>query len=110
MTLGVESALTLQAAFADINIAKGSSVYYCLDLYVDTFSWFKTEPPIGYGVTATSRFEAEQFLGRYGYPLPGQRVIEVIKNLDFSSLDGNHVLPNSGPIVVRGVWFPCHNV
>lgn len=29
-----------------------------------------------------------------------------IQDVDVSTLDPNHVLPNIGSVVVRGVWFP----
>lgn len=72
--------------------------------------WFKTEPPTGYGVTAESLAAAEQLLKDHGYPHSGQRVIEVVENIDMATLDQNHVLPNAGPVVVRGIWFPRHNI
>jgi hypothetical protein len=72
--------------------------------------WFRTEGGLGYGVTASDRAEAELLLAAYGYPEKTQRVVEIIENASLSSLDQNHVIPNSGPVVVRGVWFPRHNV
>lgn len=72
--------------------------------------WFKTSPGLGYGVTAASEEEAAQLLSDLGYPRPGEQIIAVLTNVAFGSLDQNHVVPNAGPMVVRGVWFPMHNL
>jgi hypothetical protein len=72
--------------------------------------WFKLDRGDGYGVTAHSRSDAESLLAKYGYPADTQRVVEVIEGVAVSSLDEDAVLPCIGPIVVRGVWFPCHNL
>jgi len=31
---------------------------------------------------------------------------KVIENVDVSTLDAGHVLPNMSPPNIRGVWFP----
>ena len=72
--------------------------------------WFRTGDTLGYGVTAASQNEAEHLLQTLGYPRKDERVIEIVENIDLQTLDQNHVLPNAGPSVVRGVWFPRHNV
>jgi hypothetical protein len=72
--------------------------------------WFKTNHGPGYGVTAPSQQTAERLLKSFGYPRPGERVVSVTAGIQASSLDPKHVLPNAGPIVTRGVWFPRHNV
>jgi hypothetical protein len=33
-------------------------------------------------------------------------VADVIVDVDVSTLDKSHVLPNMGSTIVRGVWFP----
>ncbi len=72
--------------------------------------WFKTDRGTGYGVTAASRNEAMRLLERYGYPLPLERVVNVTEGVTTAALDREHVLPYAGPLLMRGVWFPCHNV
>jgi hypothetical protein len=72
--------------------------------------WFRTEVGLGYGVTAFSRSDAEQLLRAHGYPDGSRPIIEVVEDVDVSALDQSHVLLNSGPVVVRGVWYPCHNL
>jgi hypothetical protein len=72
--------------------------------------WFKTNTGLGYGVTASSQDAAMELLRTFGYPRPGEEIMEVVTDVGFAALDQNHVVPNAGPIVVRGVWFPKHNV
>ena len=72
--------------------------------------WFATKPGIGYGVTASSVADAENLLQAFGYPRQGEIVEQIITDFAMEELDANHVLPNSGPLVIRGVWFPCHNM
>ena len=72
--------------------------------------WFRTEVGFGYGVTAFSRSDAEQLLASYGYPCASRPIVEVLEDFELTVLDQLHVLPNAGPVVVRGVWYPFHNV
>lgn len=72
--------------------------------------WFKTSQGLGYGVTATSQAEAEELLRHYGYPPDGVALTEVIRNIQQKDLEQNHVVPNAGPMVVRGVWYPWRNM
>ena len=72
--------------------------------------WFNTNPGLGYGVTAASKDEAVRLLGRYGYPCAGEEVTSVISGVTFADLDQNHVVPNAGPLIVKGVWYPRHNL
>jgi hypothetical protein len=62
---------------------------------------------MGCGVTAHSRHEAAELIRRQvlsNDELPA--VMSVIEDVDVSTLDPDHVLPNAGPPNVRGVWFP----
>ena len=72
--------------------------------------WFRTSKGLGYGVTAASQSEAETLLHTLGYPRNDELVLEVIPVVRHADLDQNHVTPNAGPLAVRGVWFPKHNV
>jgi hypothetical protein len=72
--------------------------------------WFCTDRGIGYGVTAFSQADAEALLAAHGYPHGDQKVHQVIVNIAIESLNQGHVIPNMGPVVIRGVWFPRHNV
>lgn len=72
--------------------------------------WFQVDRGPGYGVTAMSAEDARDLLAAYGYPGVDVRITGVIADVAVDSLDAAHVLPNAGPMVVRGVWFPRHNV
>lgn len=72
--------------------------------------WFKTSPGLGYGVTAASEEEARALLNELGYPRSSEMIIEIQSGVEAATLDQNHVVPNAGPMGVRGVWFPMHNL
>lgn len=71
--------------------------------------WFPREVGLGFGVTAFSVDDAVKLLNQAGIHLE-QENPDVIEDVDIASLDANHVLPNSGPITFRGVWYPRLNV
>jgi len=75
-----------------------------------TAFWFHTDSGFGYGATAHSQRLAEEMLHAHGYPVEGERITRVTAGVRTTDLDQNHVLPNAGPIVVNGVWFPRHNL
>jgi hypothetical protein len=61
----------------------------------------------GCGVTAYSREDAMEMMREAifsGDELP--EVEYITENVDVSTLDAGHVLPNMGNSVVRGIWFP----
>jgi hypothetical protein len=61
----------------------------------------------GCGVTAWDRNDAEQLLCEIvfaGSPLP--KIRRLIEDVDVSTLDPGHVLPNMGNVFPRGIWFP----
>lgn len=67
----------------------------------------------GCGVTAYSYEDAIALLQTYmveefQQPLPPIKT--VIADIDISTLDTNHVLPNIGVPVWRGVWFPLRSL
>lgn len=72
--------------------------------------WFQVDRGLGYGVTAMSVEDARDLLAAYGYPDADVQMTGVITDVAMDSLDTDHVLPNAGPTVIRGVWFPRHNV
>jgi len=62
---------------------------------------------VGCGVTASSRAEAERLIENRifdGQPMPP--VTKFIEGVDITTLDQNHVVPNMGIVVIRGIWFP----
>lgn len=61
----------------------------------------------GCGVTAFSHEDALALLRERVFntvSLP--RVRKTIEDVDVSTLDADHVLPNMGTVTTRGVWFP----
>jgi hypothetical protein len=59
------------------------------------------------GVTAYSLKDAHLFLRNEvfrGGPVP--MIIKVLEDIDVSTLDENHILPNMGAPNFRGVWYP----
>ena len=61
----------------------------------------------GCGVTAYSLDDAVGIMKRdlfFDGSMPEIR--EVVENVDLPTLDENHVLPNIGTPVDRGIWFP----
>ncbi len=61
----------------------------------------------GCGVTAWDEADAHRLISEHlfeGGPLPPIR--SITPDIDISSLDANHVRPNMGIHVWRGVWFP----
>jgi len=76
--------------------------------------WFRFGPSsehtilkVGCGITAFDYEDAlnilheEVLVGK-----PDLHVVEVCEDIDVSTLDKNHILPNMGLVIVRGVWFP----
>ena len=76
--------------------------------------WFKFEPlekpsPLnrGCGITAYSLDDAVSLLRERVFsdqPLP--RIAQTIVDVDVSTLNPGHVIPNMGLVTRRGVWFP----
>lgn len=65
----------------------------------------------GYGVTAFSLRDALHILENAGYPLPENRsTLRIAENVRVEDLDEKHVIPNMGPIIVRGIWYPFTKV
>lgn len=71
--------------------------------------WFHTSKGFGYGVTAFSKEDAGHLLRSLGYPRDEEAVTDVVEGITHAQLDQNHVVPNAGPIVARGVWYPNHS-
>ena len=72
------------------------------------------QEPVGFGVTAfdlddaLSLIRREFFdrMARAGIPKAEPPVRRVTEDVDVSTLDANHVLPNMHPPNWRGVWYP----
>ncbi|MDF1501728.1 hypothetical protein [Roseisolibacter sp. H3M3-2] len=69
--------------------------------------WFMLSAGPGIGVTAASEAEARELAEATRARFAPEAVITgVTPDVDVSTLDAAHVVPNAGPVVVRGVWFP----
>ena len=73
---------------------------------------FKNPPPfsplkLGCGVTAYNSEDALAILDKTLFANSTPPEIDTItEEVDIQSLDENHVIPNMGVVVIRGVWFP----
>jgi hypothetical protein len=72
--------------------------------------WFPLSQRLGIGVTADSSTEARELAEdvRVRYYASAEITGE-IADVDVSSLDANHVVPNLVFVVAYGVWFPALN-
>ncbi|WPV00060.1 hypothetical protein SNE26_29035 [Mucilaginibacter sp. cycad4] len=76
--------------------------------------WFEFEfshnipPGLGYGcgITAYSYDDALGILSRDVFKGGIPTIKNLTENIDVSTLDAGHVLPNILPPTSRGVWFP----
>jgi hypothetical protein len=68
-------------------------------------------PYDAYGVTGYSLADALHILREFGIELPeDMSSFKIVEGVRVSDLDQNHVAPNIGPIVVRGVWYPLQKI
>jgi hypothetical protein len=67
--------------------------------------------PLGLGVTAWSRADALRLLEERGYDFH-LRATEIAfrEGITIDDVEYAHVRPNMGPMIVRGVWYPCFNI
>jgi len=73
--------------------------------------WYPLPRHFGIGVTAASEAEARALAESTMEELGIQGILgPVVADVDVSSLDAGHVLPNIGPPAVRGVWYPIRNI
>ena len=73
--------------------------------------WFPLKVGFGIGVTAYTKDEAltmAENCRKEWYP--DQRLGEPIEGISAKELDEGHVIPNMGPINLRGIWFPKQNI
>lgn len=64
--------------------------------------------PNKFGVTAYSVDDAFLILEKFGFSI-NKNHASITKNIKFTELDQNHVVPNMGLILRRGIWFPNLN-
>lgn len=61
---------------------------------------------IGCGITANNYDDAISLLRDRVLKGRDIKIRTIVADIDVSSLDAGHVLPNMGNVMVRGVWFP----
>ena len=70
--------------------------------------WFPIPGRLGIGVTALGAEDARRLAGRAAMRLGWDINYETaVADVTPAALDQHHVVPNSGPMLVRGVWFPA---
>ncbi len=80
-----------------------------------TTFWFEfpEDPsfPHGMGVSAFSLADALALLDDHCYDFHRcARRLEVRRGVSLTDIGYSHVAMNSGPLVFRGVWYPCLNL
>ena len=67
---------------------------------------------LGIGVTAYSREDAMNLIKDCGIEqwLHGAHETKIIAGVRIDDLDQTNVVPNVGPLQLRGVWYPCMNI
>lgn len=76
-------------------------------------SYWLTLPgiPENIGISAYSIEDATSLLHEHGYELDlSSPDIDIKTGITHSDLDQNHIVPNMGPIAIRGIWYPAHNI
>jgi hypothetical protein len=67
--------------------------------------------PLGFGVTAWSPEDAIRLVKAQGFDIPENlEQLEIRANVTIAELDQNNVVPNMGPMIMRGVWYPRCNL
>ncbi|MBA3694977.1 MAG: hypothetical protein H0W77_16360 [Acidobacteria bacterium] len=73
--------------------------------------WFITNIQYNFGLTAYSIEDARKLIDEANKTFRFKfEIIEIIENIDISTLDENHILPNIGAPNFRGVWYPKMNL
>ena len=73
--------------------------------------WFRLSVGLGIGVTALTEAEARVLAeAERERSFPHAVITSVIPDVDVSTLDPKHVLPNIGPSGGSGIWYPPLNV
>lgn len=62
---------------------------------------------IGCGVTALDYEDALAMLRETIFVDHNLEVARCVEDVDVSTLDAGHVLPNMGDVTARGIWFPA---
>jgi hypothetical protein len=68
--------------------------------------------PFGIGVTAYSELDAWRLMDACGVTewFSSVKKVVVQKSIRFQELHQGNIVPNIGPMQLRGVWYPCMNI
>lgn len=72
------------------------------------WSWPTSVLKAGCGATGVDQADCLNLIQERimkGNPLPPAR--RIVEDVDVSTLDAKHVLPNMGFVTERGIWFPA---
>ena len=73
--------------------------------------WFKTKKGLGIGVTAYSLDDAKTIVSKATEEIGKMtEIVAIVEDIDITTLDQNHIIPNMGPPNLRGVWYPRLNI
>jgi hypothetical protein len=61
---------------------------------------------IGCGVTAYTIEDAKFLMKQQLFKSEIPDISRVVENVEISQLDQDHVVPNMGNVLKRGIWFP----
>lgn len=61
---------------------------------------------LGCGITAFDKEDALILLNSLVFNGKEMPIKTIVENVDITSLDQGHVIPNMNPPIYRGVWFP----
>ena len=94
---------------SDRNSIQTHNIHMALKRYWFTLERLDDPHPLnlGWGVTAYNYTDATALLHERvftGRDLPA--IVGCIEDVDVSTLDQKHVVPNIGSVSIRGIWFP----
>jgi hypothetical protein len=69
--------------------------------------WFRSRKGLGVGVTAFNVEDARSLIRLNTFLMSYEPIFDsYIENVNIHDLDQNHVIPNMGVVVDRGIWYP----
>lgn len=84
-------------------------IRYWIEFQIDQDDWSELSSSLraGCGVTGFNQADSLEIIRQRvakGRSLP--QVKRIVEDVDVSTLDPKHVLPNVGNVMKRGIWFP----
>ena len=85
--------------------------WFEFDISGENLSQFGYLPMHGCGITAYDYNDALNIMRHFilrSDDLP--KFTRIVENIDVSTLEDKHIIPNLGVPIWRGVWFPAYNL